>query len=327
VYTDRRTQLSILAFLGVLFLVLLLKAPSFFTVRNILDITVNTSYVAIAALGMMLVIVIGQIDVSVGAILAICCTITGLLSKQGVPTIALVGVAMGTGAFLGMMNGLLVALLRIHSIVVTLGTLSIFRGLLIALTQGMWISGLPDTLLQIGRGRVLGFPVPVLVAVLIFVLATWFLYAVPGGRSLFAVGSNREAARLSGINVPLIQIWAFAMNGALVGLAALIFAGRFGGIQSNTGQGFELVVITAVVVGGADIFGGAGTPLGTLLGALVISVIGTTLIFFNINAFWEQAVQGLFILFAVTFYALRSKRRGVHVKENRSGGQRKRCPL
>ena len=320
-YTDRRTQLSILVFLGVLSLVLLLKAPSFFTVRNIIDITVNTSYVAIAALGMMLVIVIGQIDVSVGAILAICCTVTGMLSKQGVPAIALLFAAMGTGALLGLINGLFVALLRIHAIVVTLGTLSIFRGLLIVLTQGKWISGLPDNLLQIGRGRFLGCPVPVIIAIFVFIIASWALYALPGGRSLFAVGSNREAARLSGINVPLTQIWAFVMNGALVGLAALIFAGRFGGIQSNTGQGFELIVITAVVVGGADIFGGSGTPLGTLLGALLISVIGTTLIFFNISAFWEQAVQGLFILFAVTFYALRSKRSSARVAESLGGAR------
>lgn len=320
-YTDRRTQLSILLFLGVLFLVLLLKAPSFFTMRNIIDITVNTSYVAIAALGMMLVIVIGQIDVSVGAILGICCTLTGMLSKQGAPTFMLFVVAIGAGAFLGLINGLLVALLRIHSIVVTLGTLSIFRGLLIYQTQGIWISGLPDTLLQIGRGRFLGIPVPVIIAIVVFVIAAWFLRSVPGGRSLFAVGSNREAARLSGINVPLVQVCAFVINGALVGLAALIFAGRFGGIQSNTGQGFELIVITAVVVGGADIFGGAGTPLGTLLGALLISIIGTTLIFFNVSAFWEQAVQGLFILLAVTYYALRSQFSGTRLMEKSGGAQ------
>jgi rhamnose transport system permease protein len=286
-----------------------LKSPAFFSIQNLNDIAVNTSYLAISALGMMFVIVIGQIDVSVGAILAICCTLTGILSKSGIPILWVAFITLLAGAALGTINGLLVSICKIHSIVATLGTLSIYRGVLIYYTKGIWITSLPDSLLKIGRGKVLGFPIAVVLTACAFFAVSFAFRYIRAGRYIFAVGSNQESARLSGISIARVQISAFLCNGLLVGLSALIFAGRFGGIQSNTGQGYELSVITAVVVGGANIFGGSGTPLGTLLGALMVSIIGTSLIFFNVSAFWEQAVQGTFILLAVIYYSLQSKRK------------------
>jgi ribose/xylose/arabinose/galactoside ABC-type transport system permease subunit len=128
------------------------------------------------------------------------------------------------------------------------------------------------------------------------------------GRDIYALGSNSESARLAGIRVRRVQLIPFLLNGALVGLAGVIFAGRFGTVQPNTGQGFELIVIAAVVVGGANIFGGSGASAGTVLGALLVSVMGTLLIFFSVNAFWEEAVQGGIILFSVAYYTIRQNR-------------------
>jgi rhamnose transport system permease protein len=298
-YVDYRRQLSLAIFLVLLTAGLALRNPAFASPANLRDVCVNASHLGIAALGMFLVILIGQIDVSVGAILAICSTLAGLMAKQGVPTPVVLLAAMVAGALLGGLNGLIVAGLRIHSIVVTLGTASIYRGLLIKATGGSWIYGLPAQFTAFGQGKLLGVPLPVITLVAVYLLAAFLLSRIPGGRALFAVGSNPDAARLAGLPVARVQILAFVLNGALVGLAAVVFASRFTVIQSNAGIGFEFAAITAVLVGGANIFGGSGTVFGTLLGTVVISALASALIFLGINSLWEPCFQGLFILAAV----------------------------
>jgi ribose/xylose/arabinose/galactoside ABC-type transport system permease subunit len=292
-------RLSLAIFLVLLTLGLALRNPAFASPTNLRDVCVNASHLGIAALGMFLVILIGQIDVSVGAILAICSTLAGLLAKQGVPTPVVVVAAMLAGALLGGLNGLIVAGLRIHSIVVTLGTASIYRGLLIQATGGSWIYGLPSQFTAFGQGKVLSVPNPVITLIIIYLIAAFLLSRLPAGRALFAVGSNPDASRLAGLPVAGVQILAFVVNGALVGLAAVVFASRFTVIQSNAGIGFEFAAITAVLVGGANIFGGSGTVFGTLLGTLVISALASALVFLRINSLWEPCFQGLFILAAV----------------------------
>jgi rhamnose transport system permease protein len=298
-YVDYRRQISLVVFLLLLIGGLALRSPVFAAPANLLDVCVNASHLGIAALGMFLVIVIGQIDVSVGAILAICSTLAGTLAKQGLPTPLVAIAAVIAGALLGGTNGLIVASLRIHSIVVTLGTASIYRGLLISVTGGSWIYGLPPQFTAFGQSRVAGIPLPVVSLLLVYLLAAFLLSRVPAGRHLFAVGSNADAARLAGIKVGAVQLLAFVLNGGLVGLAAVVFASRFTVVQSNAGIGFEFAAITAVLVGGANIFGGTGSVLGTLLGTLVISALTSALVFLKVNSLWEPCFQGLFILAAV----------------------------
>lgn len=307
-YVDRGRQISIAVFLLALAGVLLAASPSFFSLGNFKDILVNISYVAIAAVGMMMVILTGQIDISVGATLSICSTLAATASKSGLPLGVVFLISIGAGAALGLVNGLLVTRFKIHSIIVTLGTLSIFRGALIYFTKGAWIYQLPEDFRRVGLGTFLGIPYPIWAMAVVLLAGAWVLSATPWGRALYAVGSNPEAARLSGIRVPFVQASVFVVCGALVGLATMFYATRFSTIQSNTGQGFEFLVITAVVVGGTNIFGGAGTVLGVALGALLVGVTGTALTFLKISAYWEQALQGLFILLAVAFDAVRSRR-------------------
>jgi rhamnose transport system permease protein len=304
-YVDYRRQVSLAIFLVLLTAGLALRNPAFASPANLRDVCVNASHLGIAALGMFLVILIGQIDVSVGAILAICSTLAGLMAKQGVPTPVVLLAAILAGALLGGLNGLIVAGLRIHSIVVTLGTASIYRGLLIKATGGSWIYGLPAQFTAFGQGKLLGVPLPVITLLAVYLLAAFLLSRIPGGRALFAVGSNPDAARLAGLPVARVQILAFVLNGAVVGLAAVVFASRFTVIQSNAGIGFEFAAITAVLVGGANIFGGSGTVFGTLLGTLVISALASALIFLGINSLWEPCFQGLFILAAVILDRIR----------------------
>jgi ribose/xylose/arabinose/galactoside ABC-type transport system permease subunit len=285
--------------MAAMLIVLALLAPGFLSLANLRDIPINASHVAIAALGMFLLIVIGQIDVSVGAILAISATACGLAAKAGWSVSEIVLIATAIGGLLGFVNGALVTIFSVHSIVVTLGMLSIYRGLLIFFTGGTWVYDLPPSFGEIGQGTIVGIPNPVAVTVVLYLIAGFLLANTRIGRELFAVGSNPNAARLAGVSRVRIQMLAFILNGVLVGIASLLFASRFTVIQSNAGAGFEFAVITAVVVGGASIFGGSGSVLGTLLGALVISFATTALVFLGVSSLWEQALMGAFVLAAV----------------------------
>lgn len=308
-YVDRGREISIAVFLVVIGVVLAIFAPSFFGLGNLENLMVSTSYIAIGAFGAMLAILTGQPDISVGSILAVCAFVSGSMAVAGVPVLLCAFASIAVGALLGLVNGLLVTGLNIHAIIVTLGTLTIFRGSLLYFTGGRWVYNLPPGFREIGLGSVLGIPNPVWLAVLTLVIGAWVLRNTAWGRALYAVGSNAEAARLSGIGPKRMLVSAFVANGALVGLATLALVTRFSTIQSNAGTGYEFLVITAVVVGGAHIFGGSGTVVGIVLGSLLVGVTGTVLVFLEISAFWERTLHGLFILLAVGYGVLRERRR------------------
>ena len=307
-YKNRKAIKALLIFYVIILAIMLVKAPSFFSVDNAMDILLNVSTTAIAALGMLCVLLVGDIDVSVGAILAACCTATGLLAKAGMPLIVVITGSMLVGIALGLVNGMIVTILKLDAIVATLGLLSIYRGLLIIITKGSWINGLPKNILNLGQGRVFGIPIPVYIMILVAVIMWFVLNRTEWGRNFYAVGSNPASARLSGINVRKTRIIAFAVCVVLVGLAASIYTTRYGGIQSNTGKGWEMTLISSAVVGGASTVGGEGDVSGVFLGALLISALGTILVFFGIDALWEQAVQGLIIFVSVASYAIDFKK-------------------
>ena len=310
-YVDRGRELSIVVFLVAIGAVLLVLAPSFFDASNLNNVLVNASYVAIGALGQMAVVLTGQPDISVGSILAVCAMSAGAMAKTGMPLVAVILLTILIGTGLGLINGFLVTRLKIHSIIVTLGTLGIYRGALLFFTGGAWVYDLPADFRWIALGTVLGVDNPIWIAALVILAFAFVLTRTAWGRSLYAVGSNEEAARLSGLNVNRVLIGAFALNGALVAIAAMVYATRFATIQSNIGTGYEFLVITAVVVGGAHIFGGSGTVFGVTLGAVLVAITGTVLVFLEVSAFWERSLHGVFILLAVGFDVLRTRfRRG-----------------
>ncbi|MDH7570535.1 MAG: ABC transporter permease [Armatimonadota bacterium] len=273
-------------------------APAFRSAHTLHDLLANAAPLAVAAAGMTLVIVAGGIDISVGSMLAVCAVVAGKCANAGWPLPAVAAGAVLTGAALGSFNGLLVSRAGVPAIIATLGTMSILRGLLVLATRGAWIP-LPETLRTFGTGRALGVPLVALSALPAVALAGWFLGRTVQGRAFYATGSNPAAARLAGIDVAGVTQRAFLLCGAMTGLAAFLYAARFTTIQSNAGQGFELVVITAVVVGGTNIFGGSGSVLGSLLGVLLLGVVGSAPTFVGLSEYWEQAVQGLLILLAV----------------------------
>jgi rhamnose transport system permease protein len=212
------------------------------------------------------------------------------------------------GAVLGAVNGALVAYARVPSIVATLATMVALRDGLRWATQGAWVHDLPRNFQWLGFGQA---AYPALAAVVVgalIVLIAWSLRRLAAGRAVFAVGSNRDAARLVGINVPAVTLWVFTLAGALTGLAALLNAARFGQVPPNAGIALEMRVIAAVVVGGAVITGGRGTILGTVLGVILLGAISPALVFLGVTAYWERALQGAIILAAVAIDAVRIRR-------------------
>jgi rhamnose transport system permease protein len=274
-------------------------APSFFSAANLRDLAVNNSPVLLVAIGATLVILVGQIDISVGSQFAVCAVAAGWLAKQGVPTPLLVPCAVALGAAMGAVNGILVGSLGLPSIIVTLAMLVAWRDGLRWITEGAWVQDLPGGFQWFGLGQSAGQWVVVLTAGAVLVALGWMLRHLRVGRAVYAVGSDAEAARLAGVEPSRVVLGVFVAMGALTGLAALLNAIRFSSIPSNMGIGLELKAVAAVVVGGTAITGGRGRLAGTLVGAALLGTIGTALVFLGVNPFWEKAIQGAIILAAL----------------------------
>ena len=285
--------------LAAVLLVVLVVAPSFFGAGNLRDLALNNAPVLLVAIGMTLVILVGEIDISVGSQFAVCSVAAGVLAKAGVP-IALVPLAgIAVGACMGAVNGFLVGTLGLPSIIVTLAMLVAWRDALRWATEGAWVQGLPANFQWFGLAAGAAQALIVGIALVVLAGSAWALRNLQLGRTLYAVGSDEEAARLAGIEPKRVAFWVFVLMGALVGLAALLNAVRFSVVPSNAGLGLELKAIAAVVVGGAAITGGRGTMIGTLIGAALLGTIGTALTFLGIDPFWEKAIQGAIILAAL----------------------------
>ena len=300
-----RREASVLAAIAALALVLAAAAPGFFARDNLGDLLLANVPVLIAALGMTLVILTGHIDISVGSVFAICAVASGLLAKAGVPMPLVALGACAIGGLLGALNGAFVAYLRIPSIVVTLATMVALRDALRWTTGGAWVQELPAGFQWLGTTQSV-YPVLVAALVIVFqVAASWGLRNLAAGRAVYATGSSVDAARLAGVRTSLVTFSVFVAAGAFTGLAAVVNSVRFSQIPSNTGIGLELNVIAAVVVGGTLITGGRGTPAGTLLGVVLLGMIGPALTFMGVSPYWERAIQGGIILTAVAVDAVR----------------------
>lgn len=284
---------------GVLLIIVGFTAPAFFSAGNLRDLAVNNAPVLLVAIGMTLVILVGQIDISVGSQFAVCSVVAGWLAKEGVPVLLLLPSVMLVGAAMGSLNGVLVGYLRLPSIIVTLAMLVAWRDVLRWVTEGAWIQNLPANFQWFGLGQIFAQWLIVVVALSTLFGFSWVLRNLGAGRAVYAVGSDAEAARLAGIRPSGVVFGVFVLTGALVGLAALLNAIRFSAVPSNMGLGFELKAVAAVVVGGTAITGGRGTLVGTLIGAALLGTIGTALTFVGINPFWERAIQGAIILAAL----------------------------
>jgi rhamnose transport system permease protein len=281
--------------------------PQFFELANLRDLIVGAAPVLVAAVGMTLVILARQIDISIGSQFAFCAVIAGVLSKHGVAMPLAAAGAVAAGAIFGALNGLFVAALGLPSIVVTLATMVGLREALRWTTGGEWVQDLPASFQWMGLEQDTGRILIPAVAVVLWAAAAWSTRHVAAGRAVYAVGSDADAARLVGLRPRRVVFGVFVLMGTLTGLAAVLSAIQFIDVQTNAGVGFELRVIAAVVVGGTSIAGGRGRLAGSLVGVLLLATAGPALVFLGTEAYWDRALQGAIILVAVAADAFGSR--------------------
>jgi rhamnose transport system permease protein len=307
---------GILIFLLLLILVFSLRTPQFFSGSNFRDILLDISILVIVAVGETMVIISRNIDLSVGSIVGFGAFTSAVLVKDyphlSVATIVVAGIAVG--AALGLFNGLLVSIGMLPAIIATLGTLFIYRGATFILGQHTTAGGqvyseeLSTAFTNLSTNSTLGIPNLIFFAAVVAIVFAYALRYTRFGRRIYAVGSNPDAAILAGVNVRRTTLTVFILSGALAGLASVLYASRFANVTTTEASGFELQVVAAVVIGGTNIFGGSGSILGTVLGALLLGNISNYLAVSGLSQFWQLVVQGAIILIAIIVDALIGRR-------------------
>lgn len=300
---SRFREVGIIAFIVLLVILVSFRSPNFLTLENFKDILLNISILAIVALGQTMVIITRGIDLSVGSMIGLVAMMVAFVIKENPAMNPVVAVMLGIalGGILGSFNGLIITVGNVPPIIATLGTLSIFRGMVFFYSQGTWINAfeMPESFKLLSKGTPLGLPNMVIIAIAVALIVYFFLNHTRPGRDIYTVGSNPDAAQVAGIRVQRVLFMVYVISGLMCGLAGVLWASRFEAAQTNTALGFELQTVAASVVGGVNIFGGSGTVTGVLLGALLLGTINNALTLVRISPFWQLAAQGLLILLAV----------------------------
>ena len=296
-------ELGIVLALALLVAYTAIDNPRFLSAQSIRDNLLNTAILAVMAAGQAVVVITRNIDLSVGSVLGLSAfTVATMMSENpDLPMIAAIAVGVLVGAVCGLVNGVLVRFGKVPALVVTLGTLYMYRGITYSWAGGSQVNAdeLPGHFLNFANDDLLGVPWLVLIAVVVVGGVSLMMRNYRAGRELYAMGSSPQAAELAGIKVARNLLGAFLLSGALAGLAGVLFAARFGTVDASAGTSYELNVVAAVVVGGVAVFGGSGTVWGAGLGALLLTVISSALAVLDINQFWQQAIVGALIILAI----------------------------
>ncbi|EKL0983020.1 TPA: autoinducer 2 ABC transporter permease LsrC [Klebsiella aerogenes] len=292
----KNRELSAFFAIVALFVVLVALNPAYFSLQTLAMIFASSQILCLLALGATLVMLTRNIDVSVGSTVGLCAIAVGVALNNGYGLATAIAFALAIGALAGAFNGLLVVGLRIPAIVATLGTLGLYRGVMLLWTGGKWIEGLPDSLKSLSEPAFIGVS-PLGWLVLALLLAGgWLLSSTAFGRDFYAVGDNLAAARQLGVAVNRTRMLAFTLNGMLAACAGIVFAAQIGFVPNQTGSGLEMKAIAACVLGGISLLGGTGTLLGAFLGAFFLTQIDTVLVLFRLPAWWNDFIAGLVLL-------------------------------
>ena len=297
--------------------------PRFASQQEVQFILANTTIFALLALGETMVIVSRNVDLSIGSVVGLSAYVSASLFGKihGIPIVVVFGVGLGIGLAVGVANGLMVAIGRVPSLVVTLATLYIVRGLDILIVGGNEVVAqtLPNAFIEIPRAGIYGVPYLAIVIAAVIGIGAYYLRSYRSGRELYAIGSNPEAARLAGIPVGRRVFTAFTVSGAIAGVAGVLWAAQYQTVDSNAGTGYELTVIASVVVGGVAIFGGSGSAVGAAIGALLLQTINSALYVLGISPFWDQAIAGALLLAAITLDRIISLRLTAALRRRSAG--------
>ena len=312
----RRREAGVLALVVLTVLVVGWYRPDSLAGDNVRNMLERCAPGAIVACGLTLVIVTGEIDISVGSLMGLLAAVVGLCTstqRMGLPVATGVAITLAAGAGVGLVNGLLVTVGRVPSIIVTLGMLTALRGVTELAMGGKWIEALPADLRFLGTGSAAGVPISVWTAGLVVAATAYLAYQTPLGRRIYAVGSSPRAARMAGLSERRIKVFVFALTGLLVAVATLVSVTQLDKIEQGIGKGFELFAVTAVVVGGTAISGGRGTIWGSILGVALLVIVRPALVFLPVGqdtTYWERAIQGGLILVAVLADHIARRRSG-----------------
>jgi rhamnose transport system permease protein len=289
-----------------------LRNPNFLTLENINDMLTNTAILSILAVGMMLVIVTRGIDLSIGATLALSGMISALTVSVHQNLHPVLAILLGTvvGILCGGVVGLLVSKCSVLPIIASLGMMNIYRGLTFMISGGKWVSSyqMPQSFKAIATGRILGINTLVFIAIIIYVIFYYFVNYTRTGRQIYAIGSNPESARITGINNEKILFLVYIVMGALAGLAGVLWVSKFASAQGDTAMGYEMSVIAACVLGGVSMSGGFGKISGVIMGSVLLGILNNSLPLIKVSPFWQQAIQGVIILTAVIINTIVKRR-------------------
>lgn len=283
--------------------------PAFLTLSNLRVILTQVSINALLAFGVTFVIITGGIDLSLGSVLAVAGIAAAIFAHpDSYPLIVPVAAGLGAGIIFGAFNGLIITRSKVPPFIVTLGTMTIARGLALIFSNGRPVSNLSDAFNFIGGGTIRGVPFPIVILVLAFIVCALLLGRTTWGRYMYAVGGNELAARASGINVNKVKMMVYTLCGGLAGIAGVLLTSRITTGQPNAGMGFELDAIAAAIIGGTSTSGGTGNMVGTLLGALLIGVISNGLDLMNVSSYYQLVIKGLIIVGAVVLDSVSKNR-------------------
>jgi ribose/xylose/arabinose/galactoside ABC-type transport system permease subunit len=307
-YIKNLRQYGIFIVFSIICLIISFISPQFLTVSNWTIIITQVSINALLAFGVTFVIITGGIVLSLGSIVAVAGVSAAMLAHpDSYPVLVPVFAGLLAGLLIGAFNGFIITKSKIAPFIVTLGTMTIGRGLALILSNGRPVSNLSESFVFIGSGKIMGIPVLIVILILMFILCSVILNKTILGRYIYAVGGNEQAARASGINVTQVKMAVYSISGLLAGLAGILLTSRITTGQPNAGAGFELDAIAAVVIGGTSTTGGKGSMAGTLIGVLLIGVINNSLDLLNVTSYYQQVVMGLIIIGAVVLDSLNQK--------------------
>jgi ribose transport system permease protein len=305
----RRPEAGIFVALVVLMIIITAVEPQFASRTNLYLVTRQVAFVAIVALGVFFVILTGGIDLSIGSIVGLSGVLAGMAMAAKIDPVLAVLIGLAGGAAVGLVNGGIVSFLGVAPFIVTLGMLSMARGLVLVLTRGDSIRAIPESFIRTGLMDVFGVPLPVVVLLILAVLSHVVLNHTVFGRRVYAVGGNEEATELSGINVKRIKLLTYILSGTFSSVAGVLFVARFRSAQANAGLGMELDAIAACVIGGTSLMGGQGSVLGVLIGAMIMGTIRNGLVLTDVSAYWQEMIIGGIIVLAAILDRLRSRKR------------------
>ncbi|WP_273784159.1 ABC transporter permease [Brucella intermedia] len=311
-----RTPLAgVFVALLVIFALSAILSPYFLTPYNLSVVARGLAFVGLITIAQSMLMVLGELDLSLGVIGGLCGVVSGILMvRMGLEPYSAMLLAILLGLCLGLFNGFLVTFLRLHSLVLTIGTAGIFGGANLVLTRGVAITGIPRDVQYLGRGDLFGVPVPFIIMFVALLVATFVMLKTPFGRYMYAIGNNRDGARMLGIRVDPIRLMVFGVAGAIAGLAGVLMVARLGTAQPSIGDSWVLAPIAASVIGGVATTGGIGSPIGAILGAGIIAIIENIIVLFGVSPYWQGIVSGAIVVLAISFDAIsrRYLRRDAH---------------